>query len=139
MIVRPIERKDFPAIFRILRSNGMKPSAPANYFVAELNGLVVGGAGWVPMDQTTFAWLCAVVVDKAYKRRGNRHRSGSRSPQNGRQASLEAMWLETYFWNTRFYKSLLFENIKPVHVPSEVYPWRGNKHCQFMRARANAF
>lgn len=115
----------------ILVSNGMKPSLAPVYFVAEVEGRVVGGGGFIRASSGC-AWLSAVAVAKGCKRQGVGSAVVRRVIQQVRNSALRSLWLETYFWNSKFYESLGFEGVRPGDVPSDLKHYRTNKHCRYM-------
>jgi N-acetylglutamate synthase-like GNAT family acetyltransferase len=70
---------------------------------------LLGVGAIVYKDETQSAWLNCVAVRKGYHRRGLGTRIVQWCVDNSRPHDV---WLETMFWNRRFYESLGF-----AHVP----------------------
>ncbi len=146
MIVRPFTPADLTDVAVILTMNGMQPDLPVTimsdiqpelcpiYYVAEDEGEIVGGGGmFVIRDvEHPVGWLASVAVSKARKRSGVGSAIVKANLEHAHRLGYGSMWLETYFWNTKFYESLGFEGIKPPLVPEPIRRWRSQKRCRVM-------
>lgn len=133
MQVRLIRPDDYDAMDNILNGNGMPHARefPPSYFVAVDDGEIVGGGGFFKIGQNV-GWLAAVAVAKHRKRTGVGSAVVRANLANAGDRGVGSMWLQTYFWNSRFYESLGFDGIIPPLVPDDVKVWRTQKHCRFM-------
>jgi len=133
MKIRYITPGDFSAMDNILNSNGMSGvrDFPPTYLVADDCGEIIGGGGSMKIGNNT-GWLGSVAVAKHRKRTGIGTAIVNANLQIGAERGYGSMWLETYFWNSKFYESLGFEGITPDLVPEQIRVWRTKKHCRFM-------
>jgi GNAT superfamily N-acetyltransferase len=129
-LIRP---DHFDAMDDILNGNGMPLARafPPTYFVALDRGEVIGGGGYAKINPST-GWLASVAVAKHRKRTGVGSAVVAANLRYAAERGMGSMWLETYFWNSRFYESLGFEGIAPALVPARIKEWRTKKHCRFM-------
>lgn len=135
MNVRPYRPADNDAVMGILEINGMsRPTLPLIYYVAEEAGEIVGGGGaHIIRDvEHPVGWLASVAVSKARKRQGVGSAIVRANLDHVARLGYGSMWLETYFWNSKFYESLGFEGIKPPEVPEPIRRWRTQKRCRMM-------
>lgn len=79
--------------------------------------------------------IVSVAVDPSQRRQG----MGSRMVQHlcavAADQGVAELWLDTLFWNIRFYAANGFEHVPVRQVPAEIIPTRINPHCCFMRRR----
>lgn len=141
MIVRLYTMDDQSRVEQILLENGMNALLAERQYVAEMDGQIVGTGGIWAMDRwgnDTGGWLASVAVAKSHKRAGIGRAIVTENLEHAAASGYEAVWLETYFWNTRFYESLGFRGVAPSSVPTPIKEWRVNKHCRFMCHRTSA-
>lgn len=74
-------------------------------------------------------WIAHVAVKTNYRKMG----LGREIVQNLCGSNRRTYWLETYFWNRKFYEKLGFEHVPIVDVPDEVALWRATPKCMVMR------
>lgn len=135
MIVRLFTSADLPRVEEILLENGMNTSLAPRQYVAVAGDDIVGTGGIWPMDRWSTlnsGWLSTVAVAKKHKRTGVGRAVVTANLEHAAFCEYDAVWLETYFWNSRFYESLGFNGVIPNQVPPAVMAWRVNKHCRFM-------
>jgi N-acetylglutamate synthase-like GNAT family acetyltransferase len=144
LITRHFRPDDFGAVEAILASYSMYPDLPLailnkredvspSYYVAEENGEVIGGGGiFVIKGPFPVAWLATVAVRKDRKRSGVGRAIVNANLKLAGDRGYGSMWLETFFWNSRFYESLGFEGIKPALLPEKIAAWRSRKNCRVM-------
>ncbi len=135
MIIRLFEQSDRPRVEEILLENGMNTSLASRQYVAIINDEIVGTGGIIEMGQWSHencGWLASVAVAKSHKRMGIGKAIVNENIEHAAFCKYEAVWLETYFWNSRFYEKLGFVGVPPKDVPRTIMPWRVNKRTRLM-------
>lgn len=143
MLIRRYKDEDFEPVEAILASYNMHPDIPKalverpelypTYYVAEDEGEIIGGGGmFVIRGEHPVGWLATVAVKKDRKRSGVGRALVNANLALAAERGYGSMWLETFFWNSKFYESLGFEGIKPVMLPEQIAKWRSRKNCRVM-------
>lgn len=136
-IIRPGALGDLDDINRLLLVLDENPSLNTpTTFVAEIGGRVQGCASvYVGI---TFGWLANVVIDRPLRRSGIGTRLVEACVERALDRRLPDIWLETMFWNRRFYEKLGFNFVPIREVPGLVRSRRRNPKCLMMRADLRA-
>lgn len=129
--IRSAAGDDFAAAEAILRSYNMgQGDLPPVFYVAVDADEIVACGGMALFDG--FVWIASVAVAKSRRRNGlGRLMTEALTARAGAWGVPHA-WLETMFWNTRFYEHLGFRGVLVDDVPEHVKVVRGNPRCRFM-------
>lgn len=136
--IRPGYQSDVPEINRVLLvlSKGESELTSPTTFVAEVAGRIQGCAAIY--SGYGYGWLANVAVEKAQRRTGLGRRLVVACLERALDRELPEVWLETMFWNRRFYEKLGFEFVPISSVPAYLSRRRRNPKCLMMRASLRA-
>ena len=133
-VIRPGYQSDVPEINRVLLvlSQGQSQLDSPTTFVAEIAGRIEGCAAIY--SGYGYGWLANVAVEKAQRRTGLGRRLVDACIERALDRELPEVWLETMFWNRRFYEKLGFVFVPVTQVPAAIVSRRRNPKCLMMRA-----
>lgn len=134
--IRPGYLSDVPEINRVLLvlSKGESELTSPTTFVAEVAGRIQGCAAIYSDWWSAYGWLANVAVEKDERRTGLGRRLVDACIERALDRELPEVWLETMFWNRRFYEKLGFVFVPVTQVPAAIVRRRRNPKCLMMRA-----
>lgn len=133
-IVPLLTKTQFDAAGAVLARCGMETRAfPLRMFGAYLDGELVGCGGQFDLTED-ISWLTSVAVLKPYRRSGIGGDLVRAAMEDAARIGSNHMWLETLFWNLKFYRGLGFDHVPAKESPMGILEFRSNKRCSIMTA-----